>query len=754
MFVTIRPHRQPDGVFLPLGDYSLAKTKTTQSTQTIEQKLKIILEEQIQGSGKIIARLKEIQSALEKTNATKKKVEVSTGKLNEQLFNMGSKLGAVITKAGLYLSVATKVVSTIIKLYDAILNANRVMVRYALLTSNAEQAMKRLREAQIQTKKGWYDFRVSMQDIAGVLADIAEKSIAASAAISMSGRMQSQTAKLLADLQSKLPKGRAQGLVGQFFGDNPSLVSEIMEKYAGNWEKIAAALLAADMPEQARAATQIQRILQETNDQLTQQITNWDNLKNQVDTWWQTTSESLAGFVLFLRNLKGRGPIEAIAIDYMMPAKTPEQPSGIPKSAVADFEELESRVKAYINTLENMKARSSAIGQAMEYSGPTAVLIRQSEQATEALKEQMISLRKNADEQEEIAQKIAASDPLLAAKQLKVAAETRAKAESMVAQILELQLKRYETVLGLVEKEVELQKTNRQIAEATYGSAALSVKAQMNIVQALQKKKILLANELAVVQARLAEEPTSLYLQKQELELRNKMKQVTAEQLQMIKELRDGYLAAVEAQAFGAGKFEKILIQQEQNIGKAMDANIAKKNFLLGKTGGVGISAVAPISFTTAGVGYLERGGELMSDEDIRKANEQAMLGVGGGTAEMSAAVTDMVIEGLDDVGNSLGSNTDALNRLSDGLNNFATRVGVMPSPATPAGQTRTSEPMRTAGAAGATLSSAGGGYFTNMARNGLNQVLKAIEGLEENSTEEYTPSRSLPSGTSIPLAP
>lgn len=723
-------------------------TKTTQSVQTIEQKLRLILEEQIQGSGKVVSRLKEIQSALEKTNSTKKKVEISTGKVNSKLFDMGKILGGTIAKTLLWATAAAKVVSAAIAMYNAIINANRVMVRYSLLTSDAAAAMHRLRSAHDKVNEGWYNFRVSMQDVAGILADIGEKSIGARAAIS--GMLNNlpitdQVTKMLADLKG-IPREQALGLISRIFaGENPAVVSSIINRFKNDLEGMTRALQSAGETDAANAVDEYRNKIQQTNDPLAKQVKLWDWMSRSFSNAAQKAAELGAEVINAIPTMIGY-EVKVAAGGGTVQMYDVEEPSN-----VRQFELVKQRTSEIVSNLENMRSVATSVGQTMEYTGPTAVLIEQSQLATKELDKYVIKLKENASKMESIARKMA--DQSEASIYLKIAAEMRAKAESVISQKVELQLKQYETVLGLVEKEVELQKTNRQIAEATYGSAALSVKAQMNIVQALQKKKILLANELAVVQARISEEPNSLYLQKQELELRNKMKQVTAEQLQMIKELRDGYLDAVQAQAFGAGKFEKILIQQEQNIGKAMDANIAKKNFLLGKTGGVGISAVAPISFTTAGVGYLERAGELMSDEDIRKANEQAMLGVGGGAAEMSAVVTDMVIEGLDDVGNSLGSNTDALNRLSDGLNNFASRVGVMPSPATPAGQTRTSEPMRTAGAAGATLSAAGGGYFTSMARDGLNQVLKAIEGLEENSVEEYTPSRSLPSGTSPPLA-
>jgi uncharacterized protein (UPF0335 family) len=46
----------------------------------------------------------------------------------------------------------------------------------------------------------------------------------------------------------------------------------------------------------------------------------------------------------------------------------------------------------------------------------------------------------------------------------------------------------------------------------------------------------------------------------QELTLVERINKKEAERLNILKDLRDGYLDAVQAQSFGAGKFEKIII--------------------------------------------------------------------------------------------------------------------------------------------------------------------------------------------------
>lgn len=151
-----------------------------------------------------------------------------------------------------------------------------------------------------------------------------------------------------------------------------------------------------------------------------------------------------------------------------------------------------------------------------------------------------------------------------------------------------------------------LAKANMEIARATYGSAALSIEAAKQVVTSLEAERRLNDENLQKVQKEIdLHGETQSALQKRN-ELLQKGKDLTLEQLNTVKELRDGYINAVEASVFGAGQFSKIIISQEQNLGKAMDSRMVKKNYLLGQVGSDATQGNAQaFRYGTGGIGDI-----------------------------------------------------------------------------------------------------------------------------------------------------
>lgn len=106
-------------------------------------------------------------------------------------------------------------------------------------------------------------------------------------------------------------------------------------------------------------------------------------------------------------------------------------------------------------------------------------------------------------------------------------------------------------------------------------------------LEALQKLSGELDKYIGQLQQKATLESTDTTVKGQEkyLETQRKIAETEMQRVQLTKQLRDGYLAAVTASAVGAGRFEKLLFTQENNLGLALDMRAAKANPLLGRTG-------------------------------------------------------------------------------------------------------------------------------------------------------------------------
>lgn len=181
-----------------------------------------------------------------------------------------------------------------------------------------------------------------------------------------------------------------------------------------------------------------------------------------------------------------------------------------------------------------------------------------------------------------------------------------ANVQKELGKLAQLAVQNAEKLVAVQEKGRQLQKLqtvigekNLQISQALYGTPALAVTALQQIVQSKQKEKEYVQDAMKSEQEKIAllkeelkgklsaKEIESRLLPYREklLKLRAEEKSLTAEQLELVKQLRDGYLDAVQAQAFGAGMFEKIIISQEKNLMRGLQARAVKENYLVGQYG-------------------------------------------------------------------------------------------------------------------------------------------------------------------------
>ena len=260
---------------------------------------------------------------------------------------------------------------------------------------------------------------------------------------------------------------------------------------------------------------------------------------------------------------------------------------------------------------------------------------------------------------------------LLAQKLITDASQIQAKAQAMIVASVKAELAVREELLQRWKQQEQIARSELEISKGVYGVAGLSVAAYKKVVASLQEQKNLTASMLADVQARIAGGDNSMHVLKEELRLRGEMNKLTADQVNMLKELRDGYLDAVQAQAFGAGAFEKILVTQEKNLGIGMDKGLVKQNLMLGAIEDrARASNVMPTRFGNYGVETLSGApveGDLLRDQmsELAKNTTDAL-----GRAGMEMA-TEISLSAQ-----SMGKIPGAANAASQGLNNFHRALG------------------------------------------------------------------------------
>lgn len=249
----------------------------------------------------------------------------------------------------------------------------------------------------------------------------------------------------------------------------------------------------------------------------------------------------------------------------------------------------------------------------------------------------------------------------------------------------------YRANLTILGAQKDLQQSMLEISKALYGTPALGVEAIRRVVDLMQQEKEELQSMLEAQRKNVQEMISQgiagnelLNAKKLELDLQKQIADKTSQQLNMLKELRDGYIEAVQASAFASGKFEKIIITQEQNIAMAMEKGIAKRNYLLGQVGKEAqASNRAPVRFSASGMGVLETlDGQSV---DLAKYSQEAINNIGDPVNRAASqqgldAITGIYkgVQGAQ-IKASVG-NTTAIKENTDAINNLiAARAAAIP---------------------------------------------------------------------------
>lgn len=169
----------------------------------------------------------------------------------------------------------------------------------------------------------------------------------------------------------------------------------------------------------------------------------------------------------------------------------------------------------------------------------------------------------------------------------------------------------------------------------------LDVLSQMN--DKLEEAKSLYASQLRDVREELKTKKDNPQLMKQALELQNKLTSATQKQVDLTKNLREGYLDAMGAFTNVEGSFAKIITRNDQNLG-AMLRMSGQSGSLRG--GGLGGGMTTPYAKFSPG-GQLEMTGKDQMDRlmnarglgQIGKPMVSAMSGFGGLKPDQQSAV-------------------------------------------------------------------------------------------------------------------
>lgn len=212
------------------------------------------------------------------------------------------------------------------------------------------------------------------------------------------------------------------------------------------------------------------------------------------------------------------------------------------------------------------------------------------------------------------------------------------------------------------------------IAEATAGAPGLGIEYIKMGNELLDKRK-----QNIIAQQKTMEEEirrtyrgneANLKIEQLRAEKQNELLSVQRKQIENLRELREGYLNAVEAQMFGAGRFSKIIITQEQNMAKAMREGMAVKNARLGAIGerALGSNVQASRFSTTFGKMTNLQGQEI---DNVAQAREALKNEYSDANRQMGQSVIDASVstrKAAESQVESLKEFTKAIGKLSDNI--------------------------------------------------------------------------------------
>lgn len=218
--------------------------------------------------------------------------------------------------------------------------------------------------------------------------------------------------------------------------------------------------------------------------------------------------------------------------------------------------------------------------------------------------------------------------------------------------------------LDLAVQARKVQEARLAVTQAIYGTPALAVSAQLAVIETMQTEKKLLKDQLVKLNIYIStlakgSEQYKMF-QEKKLDLEEKITNKIRDQLQLAKQLRDGYIQAVAASAFGAGRFSKILITQEKNVMKGLEKRIVKQNYLMGAIGKAAAAADSQaMRFGAGGIGEITYVGG--GKADIAKEAEARTKGMNARQKGPAEAITRIMTGAGTGGGGVMGGDIDRM---------------------------------------------------------------------------------------------
>lgn len=145
----------------------------------------------------------------------------------------------------------------------------------------------------------------------------------------------------------------------------------------------------------------------------------------------------------------------------------------------------------------------------------------------------------------------------------------------------------------------DLARSNLELQKDKFGGSLFGGQGLAGMQKAMNAEREIIQREIT----NLENIKTPDALQKQ-LIAKKKLIDLDRESLNLVRALRDGYLSSLVAQAQGAGRFSKIIVNQDKQVSQALDHGLAAKNMLLGSSSSLGQN---PFTFKGTNTQALDR---------------------------------------------------------------------------------------------------------------------------------------------------
>jgi len=192
---------------------------------------------------------------------------------------------------------------------------------------------------------------------------------------------------------------------------------------------------------------------------------------------------------------------------------------------------------------------------------------------------------------------------------------------------------------SLIESQVGLAESELQLNQQLYMGLGPTIESQMKIVDLMENQIALIEEQLATAEQTVAEGKGTIEIEKKIYQLRLQKNQAVSKEIEMTKNLREGYLDAMGAFTNIEGSFAKIITKREQGMGELIRQFGVQGG---AKTGAGGAGTNSPMASWQAGGKFEFAGTAAMNkNADTYGINEPIVRNRVGAAQASKASGTD-----------------------------------------------------------------------------------------------------------------